>query len=125
NAAARPAAAPVAAPTRRFCLGSPTIPASNDPAAPASCTLGPSRPRLAPPPICTAPARNFTQSTRNRTEPKTFQKAALSGGMPLPAASVQNEFSNQPDNRDVPRTSTRLLHRKVDSGYWDRRRSPV
>ena len=125
NAAASPAAAPVAAPTRRFCLGSPAMPASKEPVAPASCTHGPSRPRLLPPPIWSTPAMNFTHSTRKGTKPKFFQNAAFNCGIPLPAASGQKELSSQPEMSEVPKIKIRLLHRNVLVEQCDNRTTPA
>jgi len=113
KAAARPAAAPAAAPNRRFCFGSPANPARFEARAPASCTDGPSRPRLLPPPMLTMPATNFTQTTFQGTNPKSFQNAALSCGMPLPAASGQKELSSQPTMSEVERITPRLPSRNV------------
>ena len=124
KAAASPAAAPAAAASRRFCLASPARPARFELTAPASCTLGPSRPRLWPPPMLTIPATNFTQATRHGTVPKSFQKASLSCGMPLPAASRQKEFNNQPISRDETTIIARLPMRKVDVDCWDSLPSP-
>ena len=86
KAAASPAAAPAAAAMRRLCLASPRSPATFEARPPLSCTLGPSRPRLQPPPMLNTPATNFTHTTRQGTNPKSFQKASLSWGIPLPEA---------------------------------------
>ena len=125
KAAASPAAAPVAAASRRFCLGSPANPASSELAVPASCTLGPSRPKLLPPPICNVAEINFTHSTRNGTKPKFFQNAAFNWGIPLPAASVQKELSSHPETSEVPRINPRLVHRKVVNEQCDSRTMPA
>ena len=113
KAAASPAAAPAAAAARRFCLAVPARPARFEATAPANCTLGPSRPRLEPPPMLRMPAVNFTQATRQGTVPNSFQNASLSCGMPLPAASGQNEFSSQPTSNDELTITAKLPIRKV------------
>lgn len=56
---------------------------------------------------------NFTYATRHGTKPKSFQKASLSCGMPLPTASTQNEFNSQPTNNDETVMTTKLPMRKV------------
>ncbi len=67
NAAASPADAPAAAAWRRPFLAMPSRPASCEAAPPARWTVGPSRPRLEPPPTVMRPAMNFTQTTRHGT----------------------------------------------------------
>ena len=124
KAAARPAAAPAAAAARRLCLASPARPARFEATAPASCTLGPSRPRLDPPPMLSMPATNFTQATRHGTVPKSFQNASLSWGMPLPAASRQNEFSSQPTSNEEATMTAKLPTRKVVVDWCDSCTSP-
>jgi hypothetical protein len=74
--------------------------------------------------MLTIPATNFTQATRHGTVPKSFQKASLSWGMPLPAASRQNEFSNQPISRDETTMIARLPMRKVDVDWWESPTNP-
>ena len=76
---------------------------------------------LEPPPMLTTPAMNFTQATRTGTRPKSFQKASLSCGMPLPAASRQNELNSQPTSNDETVMTTKLPTRKVvmDLGKLD------
>ncbi len=68
-------------------LGHADQPATVEATLPPSCTLGPSRPRLWPPPMLKALAMNFTQASPAGVWPKSFQKASLSCGTPLPAAS--------------------------------------
>ena len=125
KAAANPAAAPVAVARRRFCLASPTTPARSELAAPAICTLGPSRPKLLPPPICKVAAINLTHSKRKGTKPKSFQNATFNWGIPLPAAAGYNELSSQPETRQVPKTNPRLLHRNVACEQCERRTKPA
>ena len=74
--------------------------------------------------MLTMPATNFTQATRHGTVPKSFQKASLSCGMPLPAASRQKEFNSQPISRDETTMIARLPMRKVDVDCWDSLPSP-
>ena len=70
------------------------------------------------------PATNFTQATRHGTKPKSFQNASLSCGMPLPAASRQNEFSSQPISKEEMTMIARLPIRKVDIDWWESPTSP-
>ena len=67
NVAASPAAAPAAVARRRPVLAVPSRPAKLEATTPASCTDGPSRPRLDPPPTRSTPAMNLTQATRHGT----------------------------------------------------------
>jgi len=113
KAAANPAAAPAAEAARRFCFASPVSPARLDASVPRICTLGPSRPRLEPPPTLMIPARNFTHATRHGVKPKSFQKASFSCGMPLPVASAQTELNSQPTSSDDPTRMPRLPNRKM------------
>ncbi len=60
NAAASPAEAPMAVAARRCRLGEPVNPDKNEAIPLPINTVGPSLPRLAPPPILTIPVKNFT-----------------------------------------------------------------
>ena len=91
SAADNPAAAPAALAARRFCFATPSIPAQVDARLLPICTVGPSRPRLCPPPMLTAPAKNFTNAIRGADAPNSFQNRSFTCGIPLPAASGQNE----------------------------------
>ena len=77
KAAASPAAAPAAAAARRFCFASPASPARLEATAPANCTLGPSRPRLDPPPMLNTPATNFTHDHAPRHLAKILPEGQL------------------------------------------------
>ena len=79
-------AAPAAAAPRRRGRFRPSTPARADAAAPLAKTVGPSRPRLDPPPRLITPATSLTQrAPRQHTE--VFPIGDLELWMPLPAAS--------------------------------------
>lgn len=67
---------------------------------------------------------NFTQTTRHGMTPKSRQKASLTCGMPLPAASVQKRVSSQPAMPEVMPMSRKLPTRKRGSDWWARRSMP-
>ena len=92
--------------------------------APARWTLGPSRPRLAPPPTLRIPATNLTQTTRAGTKPKSFQNASFSCGTPLPAASRQNESNSQPTASEELTNTTKLPTKNVPMDSCDSRWMP-
>jgi len=75
---------------------------------PPMYTVGPSRPRLAPPPRLSTPAMNLTRTGRQCTYPTSFQYAALSWGIPLPAASGSILESSRPTASDVPMMTQKL-----------------
>ena len=80
--------------------------------------------KLAPPPTLTLPATNLTQATRQGTAPKSFQKASLICGMPLPAASGQKTFNRTPTTSDDTTTMAKLPKANVVMDCLDRAVSP-
>ena len=69
KAAASPAAAPHAVSVRILKLESFNFCPKTEASPPASCTDGPSRPRLNPPPTLRVAATNFTQTMRKEICP--------------------------------------------------------
>ena len=120
NAAANPAAAPDNSAGRRPCLAMPSHPAMFDASAPAIWTVGPSRPRLQPPPIEIAPAKNFAITTLAGINPKSLQNAIFTWGIPLPAASRLMKARIRPAMIDAVRIVAKLKSAKVPAGIrWD------
>ena len=74
--------------------------------------------------MLTTPAMNFTQTTFHGTKPKSFQNAALSCGMPLPAASGQKELRSQPTVREAAVITRKLPMRNVVNDLCDRATMP-
>ena len=59
--------------------------------------------------MLSTPARNLIQAIRFGANPNSFQNANLAWGMPLPAASGQNEFNSQPAMSEVTTITARLI----------------
>lgn len=71
--------------------------------------------------MLSTPARNLIQAIRLGAYPNSFQKANLACGMPLPAASGQNEFINHPVMSDVNTITAKLMPAKCQKpdATWD------
>jgi len=112
-----------AAASRRFCLASPARAGQVRAHRAGQLHAGSFAPETLAATMLTIPATNFTQATRHGTVPKSFQKASLSCGMPLPAASRQKS-STTSHQQDETTIIARLPMRKVDVDCWDSLPSP-
>ncbi len=116
NAAARPAAAPAAAAARFCCFGTPSRPATVEATLPPSCTLGPSRPRLWPPPMLKALAEEFHPGEPHRRVAEVFPKGELELGHAAPrrfrAEARQQPPGQRGDHRHDPQADPRKPARR-------------